>query len=759
MKILLKFLLFISFTSALFAQNETSTIIKGKVIDSLRLSPVSSAEIVIPKLNMKTISDENGNFRFNNVKEGDYEIITKAEGYFSAKQYVLIPASVSIIELNIILRPFESILDTIEVNSKYFKKDERVSTGFINVGYDEIKKAPGTIDDIIRHFESSPGVAIGSDMANQFMVRGGAPIENQIIIDNIELPNPNHFSPPGTNSGAFSYINIQMINEANFYTGGFPVLFGDKLSSVMDIKLKDGSTNKHLQSADMSLAGFGLSAEGPVTGKMTYALSVRRSYFEFFKSQFNNLPIPNYWDVNFKLNYRLDKSRSLSFTSLSAIDNTSENPDIKAGERQDIKVRLFANGINYENIGNKINFRLTGFYNYTIYGIDYYTTGSAIQSGVFHLDSKEHMLGLDAVANYQPNHGLMFDFISGIRYYNTNDTLFTVDWINESDYSSPAERFNRGMDMFKGFAGVNMKYKFFKDKLIFNGGLRGDYNSYLTHHFTASPRAGLTFRLNKNTSLNGSAGLYCETPEILWLICDPDNKDLLNLKVYNFVAGAEHYFLPNFRINTEIYYKQYENYPVDLYNPILMYINSGTDVRPNFIHRAVSKGNGYFTGIDLSAEYKNGGSGFYGILNLSLTTSGFAALEGGIQPGEFDYGKQLLLIAGYQIKDNWSFGMRLKYSGPRPMVCYDTLNSYYLNMDYYDKTKYLKVTLPYYMRVDLRVDKMFRWGNINASIYAEVENVLNRKNIFTNYWNDLEKQVLPFYNLSILPVLGFNIRF
>ena len=313
--------------------------------------------------------------------------------------------------------------------------------------------------------------------------------------------------------------------------------------------------------------------------------------------------------------------------------------------------------------------------------------------------------------------------------------------------------------MFKGFAGSNLNFKFLKDKLVLNAGIRGDYNSYLTQHFTFSPRVGLTYRMSKSTLFNGSAGIYKQTPEIIWLLCDPENKDLLNMTVYNFVIGAEHYLLPNFRINTEVYYKQYENYPVDLYNPILMYINAGTDYRPNFIHKAVSKGNGYFTGMDVSVEYKNGGKGFYGILNLSLTTSKFAALEGGALPGEFDYGKQLMLIAGYQIPDNWSFGFRLKYSGPRPVGCYDTLNSSYLNMDYFDKSKYLKVTLPYYLRLDLRIDKMFRWGNFSACIYAEVDNLLNRDNIFMNYWDPLVKQVQPFYNLSILPTLGFNLKF
>ena len=130
---------------------------------------------------------------FDNLKEGYFEIVVEAEGYLTATKYISVSKS-NPIELTITLKPFESTTDTIEVNSKYFKKDDRSSTGFINVSFDELKKTPGTIDDIIRHFESSPGVAIGNDMANDYMVRGGAAIENQVIIDNIELQSEPFFT-------------------------------------------------------------------------------------------------------------------------------------------------------------------------------------------------------------------------------------------------------------------------------------------------------------------------------------------------------------------------------------------------------------------------------------------------------------------------------------------------------------------------------------------------------------------------------------
>lgn len=89
--------------------------------------------------------------------------------------------------------------------------------------------------------QSAPGVAIGNDQRNDIIVRGGSPAENLILIDGVEVPNINHFGSDGSTSGAIGFINTKFIYETNLLTGGFPVLYGDKLSGVVDISFRDGS--------------------------------------------------------------------------------------------------------------------------------------------------------------------------------------------------------------------------------------------------------------------------------------------------------------------------------------------------------------------------------------------------------------------------------------------------------------------------------------------------------------------------------------
>src|SRR6185436_6013685 len=140
-----------------------------------------------------------------------------------------------------------------KVEEKFFTKDPNTTVSFFNYNYAEIRRSPGASEDVIKFFQSSPGVSTGYDLFNDLLVRGGSPTENLTLIDGMEIPNPNHFGIPGTNSGLLSYINLKMVKDVSFYTGGFPAKYGDKISSVMDIKFRDGNSKKHLQDINISL--------------------------------------------------------------------------------------------------------------------------------------------------------------------------------------------------------------------------------------------------------------------------------------------------------------------------------------------------------------------------------------------------------------------------------------------------------------------------------------------------------------------------
>jgi hypothetical protein len=112
-----------------------------------------------------------------------------------------------------------------------------------------------------------------------------------------------------------------MVNDVDFFSGGFPAKYGDKLSAVMDIKFKDGNRQRHIRDLNVSATGFGGFFEGPIAKKSSYMFSVRRSYLELIKDELTTSLIPEYWDFNAKLSYDLSKTDKISITGLFATDN------------------------------------------------------------------------------------------------------------------------------------------------------------------------------------------------------------------------------------------------------------------------------------------------------------------------------------------------------------------------------------------------------------------------------------------------------
>src|SRR5260221_12984990 len=198
-------------------------LLTGKIIDKETLKPISAAHIRIQELNKTSLSDSSGDFSFSNITAQKVNILCLAEGYHSVSMSINFDSSSLQKRITIFLISNESITDTIDVSERYFKKGEYIHTSYNTAENEEIKKAPGTVEDVIKYFQTNAGVSIANDANNDLLVRGGSPIEDLTLMDGIEIINPNHYGPPGSTSGALSYINLKLIKDADFYSGGFPV--------------------------------------------------------------------------------------------------------------------------------------------------------------------------------------------------------------------------------------------------------------------------------------------------------------------------------------------------------------------------------------------------------------------------------------------------------------------------------------------------------------------------------------------------------
>ncbi|MEO6695458.1 MAG: TonB-dependent receptor plug domain-containing protein [Ignavibacteria bacterium] len=645
--------------------------------------------------------------------------------------------------------------DTLKVESQFFKKESDVNVSFINVPYADLRRAPGATEDVIRFFQSVSGVSIGNDLYNDLIVRGGSPSENLTLIDGVEIPNPNHFGIPGTNSGVLSYISLKLVNDVDFYKGGFPVKFGDRISSIMDIRLREGSRTKHIRDINLSITGFGGFFEGPITKKSSYMFSIRRSYFELIKDQLGDSPIPNYWDFNLKINYELSKKEKLNLIGFYVTDKASNERSSYRSQVADMKI--FSGNLSYERILRNGFFNLSVAVNKNKTNALYDTKFENFPRYNIKIKEDELILRLGIKKNISSK--TFIDFNADGKIISAVDTIRGSYYTTHTGYIHPGLYSIREFSTYKFSGSVNMNNSLFNDKLIINSGVRYDYFEYINNKSTFSPRIGLSYKLSPKNVINASAGIYHQTPSLIILIGSDKNKNLKSIRADQFVVGFDHLFAHDFLMSVEAFTKQYSDYPASTYDPYSIYINYGTYFGTSFLDEAISAGKGYYRGIDISFVKKLNVSGFYGSLNISLSTSRFTSANGVSQRLTFDNGKQFALIGGYQLKDDWIFGLRVKYAGGRPYTQFDKFNSEILRRGLIDKSRFDLDRQPEYFRVDLRIDKIFKFSKASLVTYIEVQNLLNRKNLYEYYWDNLNNNIQSYNHWAILPVIGLSFQF
>lgn len=757
-------LLIISNLSFSFSQTHDIGSITGTTIDRELQVPVRDAEVSIVGLNQSLMTDDLGRFEFKNVPFGTYQLKIEHIGYEPVikTDIVVLASRPTYVEIELIPRSYRT--DTLEVEAKYFQKSPDQSTSTFNLDFEEVRRAPGAVEDISRMVQVLPGVAPGNDQRNDLIVRGGSPAENMTMIDGIEVPNINHYPTQGSSSGPISMINVKFISDVNFFTGGFSARYGDYLSSVLDIRFRDGYRKRILSDINLSSAGFGGVFEGPLFSKNgSFLFSVRRSYLNLIKGAIRLAAIPNYWDFNFKANYDLNKNNTLSFIGIAGLDNISfegddskisdDNPYGKAkGDQQEYSMgfnlkTLFKRGYWQNIISNSFN-----HYKYNVIDIktnklnfdnNSYENTFGFKSEVFLLLSKKSNLVLGT-------EGKLIHFKNYL--YLPADTSGFGDILPEylNDTSANFQK-----------AGLYGQYtlKLFKDRLILNGGLRFDYFSGIDIKYTLSPRFGASYKLSDLTILNAATGIYTQSPEYLWVVSDPANHQLNFIKAYHYIVGIEQLLSVDLRFTVEAYYKRYSDYPVSKLYPTYILVGGGADNGPNFVGPATSAGYGFVRGIDFSLQKKLSGAGIYGILSYSLSQSRFTALAGGEKPGSFDYTHNFTVIAGYQLSNDWLIGLKYRYTTGRPYTPYDVQASTLAGRGIYQVDKFNEARFKDYNRLDLRVDKKWNFKGWSIVSYVELQNVFNTSNVYQYFWNDYKNEVGTIYQWAFLPVGGLSVQF
>ncbi|MDX9925019.1 MAG: TonB-dependent receptor, partial [Ignavibacteriaceae bacterium] len=633
--------------------------ITGKVIDKSTKEGLPGVNLIIMDTNLGAATDINGDFIIRNVPIGKYSVRASYVGYLSATKTDVVVNSVRPANLLFELSSTFIELNGVTVQSEYFDMNPNEFNSVKSFSYEEIRRAPGGFEDVVRALSVLPGVGQVSAGRNDLVVRGGAPSENLFLVDGFTVPNINHFGTQGATGGPLSYINLDFVRETTFSTGGFPANYGDKLSSVLKIDLRDGRNDRIGGKATISASQFGFNVEGPIDSKSNFIFSARRSYLDFIFNAAGFNFVPEYYDVMSKASYNIDSKNKINWLFIGAFDkvkfNNKDSEDLYENSRiLGSNQNQYLVGVSYRHIFDN------GFYNFSISRnfVDYDTRQrDTLLNPIFTNISREgeNEIKGDAVIKLNETSEINFG-ISGKLI------KFSADILLPTFMTSFGETLQvnslQSAEYFYKYGFYSQYSTTFFSRLMFTAGLRGDYFDRINSGFTLSPRGSLSYVLNEVSSVSFSTGLYHQSPSYLWLASFKQNENLKPVKVIQYVAGYERRLTSDLRLKLEAFYKDYSDYPASLLRPYLVLANTGVGFGgsdENFgslgLEPLISAGKGFARGLEFSLQKKSSDTPGYGILSVTYNESFFKGLDGIERAGSFDQKWIINLSGGYSFNE------------------------------------------------------------------------------------------------------------
>ncbi len=754
-EILVILALAIHFLSAQSEQRQTGTL-EGIVVHETTREPIAGANIQIVGTSTGTITDEYGKFLLSNIPIGTYQIRASILGFEPHTHTDIVVATGKQTKVSIRLR--ESILEFegVTVTTEYFQKSPDAPLSIQTLAAEEIRRLPGGLEDVLRAVSILPGVAQVQAGRNDLIVRGGAPSENLFIVDNIEVANINHFGTQGTGGGSLSFVNLDFVDETSFRTGGFSVKYGDKLSSVLSVDLKDGRTDQFGGKATISASQFGLNLEGPTDTKGSYIFSARRSYLDFIFKAAGFSFVPEYWDFLGKLNYTLSPSDQINILGLAALDDVKIFNDDQE-KRYDNSRILYSNqdqfigGISWRHLLKN------GFTNITIsqtyYGFRYRQDDS-LTNPIFKSNTDEYETALRADIVYQIAKSTEFSFglIEKFITFNSNIILPSF-WTNYGQNLSINEQLDT--TTFKSAAYIQISNSLLHNLQVTLGG-RADYFNLIKNSFALSPRLSLSYSVTPILTLNASIGQYRQAPSYIWLVANPANRNLDYILVNQYVAGIEYYFRSDVKISLEGYLKKYSHYPASTIRPHLVLANTGgyggsEEAYASFgLDPLTSVGSGRSRGVEVFLQKKYSSIPCYGLISISYNESAFKASDGIERPFSYDQRWIVNFGGGYIMDEQWEFSGRFRFSTGKPYTPYNADGTQSISAFNSQRVKANH-------SVDLRVDRRWNFNTWNLITYIDLQNIYNRKTNEVPIYDERVKKVVENKSgIGLLPSIGVS---
>ncbi len=736
--------------------------ISGYIMDSETKEALIGANIFESSVKKGSTSNQYGFYSLTLSPSDTLQIIVSYVGYKPEAKKITTTTN---LRLDVLLKT-SSMLSEIEIHAS--RNDDNVSkaqTGVIDVPIGDIRNLPVLMGerDILKVIQLLPGVQQAQEGTTGFFVRGGNLDQNLVQLDEATVYNPNHLF------GLVSTFNVNSINNVQLIKGGFPAQYGGRLSSILDITMKDGNKEKFQAEGGIGILSTNLTVQGPlIRNKASFIVSARRSYIDLFQKALvaNSTTLYSFYDINAKLNFELGKKDKIYLSVFKGRDNGSYTG---------------SNSLNYDiGFGNST---LTTRWNHlfgnnvfvnTSFILNSYDLGLSNSQGnyysLFYTGIKDVHGKTDFTWTASTNHILKF---GGSYFYHTLFPATFSDKIPGNgnkvklDPSRIEKRYGDEIAFY-----VNHEWSI-STALAFNYGIRVPHYITKNKRYTLfEPRATLKISLNRTTSVKASytemnqfvhAVPYSSAslPTDIWIasnaLVKPQNSQQYSFGVYKNLRDNE------YEISVEVYQKEMKNQVL---------FKQGTQLNiESQIEQQLTFGKGTSKGIEFFSRKKSGRLTGWVSYTVSKTTQTFKGLNYG-NPFPFTYDRRhnLSVVGTYKINERWSvsgdFVFRTGSAFTMPPGRIPVADGTLYDGWYYDYTTRNNSRQKSYHRLDVSFSYKKQRTMFGRKYDSEwvfgAYNIYSRKNPYFVYVTVNSSQLPTAKQVSLLPIIpsvSYNFKF
>ncbi|HKJ66867.1 MAG TPA: TonB-dependent receptor [bacterium] len=765
----------------------SASTISGFLTDTETADPLAYANVVLRGTDQGATSDEKGYYIIHNVAPDTYTLSISYIGYATQDTMIRVPPQ-SDVRVDIRLQTRSLQMDEVVVTADRVRFEKAVETSRINLSPRELEIVPAFVEaDIFRSVQQLPGVVSQNDFSAALVVRGGSPDENLILLDGIEVYNPYHFG------GVFSAFNTDAIRDAEFQAGGFPVRYGGRLSSVLEIRTKEGNPQGGLLgehwplkkywdisggAVDISMLSSKAFLEGPLY-KGGYFISLRRTYFDQLVSLAHSLndTIPTlpyfFYDGQWKAHTQVTDRHRVDVQGYFGADDLTLQ--FGAGDEQ-------TGSIDFNWIwGNRTNSAIVR----SILRSDMMLE-SMVAMSAYDFDVDFTQTTTDSLGNRVANRFLIKNVLEDVSVAERLDWKLSSAHRLQTGLSYKRFRFRFTFDNDETrFLDEDQNPRLFSAyiqdtwqmniRLNLQAGVRGSYYS-LSDKPWFDLRGGFKYRIYENTALKGSAGLYTQ-----FLFTSNDDDAILRVvdfwnpvpdyldpqRAIHYILGVEQWIGAGHQLSLEAYYKPYLNV-LDL-NPIQNVYND----RDDYV-----AGTGFAWGIETILKRSVGNvTGWIAytyartVKRIDLDGDGTVEPEQGeVYAPKYDKRHNFNLVLNYRINEKHSLGISWNWSSGQPYTpvvgkqyggseTSGWFQPYLFQSNIQGNRN--SARFPNYLRGDVSYTRYVTWFGLRGSLTLQVINFTNHFNVLFYQWNHSASPsaVTAYSMFPIIPTMGISFQF